>query len=328
MLIFLAAGMAAQSAGFLSSAGVIPELKGRLWDTSWIIDDRSFMGQLLHMLVGYSARPSAMQVIWYSTTLIVATTLLFSSCKRHLVTYLAVGLLLAGSAGAPEAKAIDLIYPATIHEGEVDVELRGTLTDDHRSEGDNRLKTIFGVGYGINSWWATEINAVLRKEPSDSSEVTAVQFENRFQLTEQGEYAWNVGLYGEYEFSTVGHATDAVEAKVLLDNEWGDLLTKINLIAEREVGENSSDDIEGELAASTRYRWKPAIEPGIEYQAGFGPLDDTGSFNSQEHLLGPVIEGRLAKGVKYELAFLLGVSDAAPDRVLRWMIEYEFYAAG
>jgi high-affinity iron transporter len=65
LLILLAAGLAAAAAGYLSQADILPTLIDPMWDTSWLLSDDSWLGRTLHALVGYSAQPSGMQVLFY-----------------------------------------------------------------------------------------------------------------------------------------------------------------------------------------------------------------------------------------------------------------------
>lgn len=69
LVLLLAAGLAAQAAAFLNQAGLVPALGMGLWDTSWLLSQQSIVGQLLHILVGYTARPSGIQVVFYLITL-------------------------------------------------------------------------------------------------------------------------------------------------------------------------------------------------------------------------------------------------------------------
>jgi len=66
LLILLAAGLAAAAAGFLTQADVLPALVDPLWDSSWLLTDDSWLGRSLHALVGYSAQPNGMQVLFYA----------------------------------------------------------------------------------------------------------------------------------------------------------------------------------------------------------------------------------------------------------------------
>ncbi len=65
------AGMAAAATGFLVQAGVLPPLADPLWDTSWLLGDKSIPGKLLHTLIGYQARPAGIQVLVYVAALAV-----------------------------------------------------------------------------------------------------------------------------------------------------------------------------------------------------------------------------------------------------------------
>jgi high-affinity iron transporter len=75
MILLLAAGMASQGAAFLLQADLVPPL-GNLWDTSWLLPEKSLIGQALHALVGYVARPTGIQLVFYLGTLILIGTLM------------------------------------------------------------------------------------------------------------------------------------------------------------------------------------------------------------------------------------------------------------
>jgi high-affinity iron transporter len=68
LLLLLAAGMAAQAASYLEQAGYLPALGRSLWNSSWLLSEQSIVGQVLHTLVGYVARPDGIQVLFYLLT--------------------------------------------------------------------------------------------------------------------------------------------------------------------------------------------------------------------------------------------------------------------
>jgi high-affinity iron transporter len=68
LLLLLAAGMASQAARFLVQADLLPSLGPRLWDSSALLSDHSLLGQTLHALIGYDARPAGVQVLFYVVT--------------------------------------------------------------------------------------------------------------------------------------------------------------------------------------------------------------------------------------------------------------------
>ncbi|MCC6608678.1 MAG: FTR1 family protein [Burkholderiales bacterium] len=69
IVLLLAAGLAANAAGYLGAAELIPTLAPQAWDTSGILSQDGTLGQLLHILIGYTARPSGMQLVFYAVTL-------------------------------------------------------------------------------------------------------------------------------------------------------------------------------------------------------------------------------------------------------------------
>jgi high-affinity iron transporter len=108
LIALLAAGMAGQAASVLNGADLLPSWGDHLWDISFVLSDDSLAGRSLHALVGYSARPSGIQLAAYLTTLlvlVVASRAISRPVKRA-VAAAAVGATLL--AGAPVARADDL----------------------------------------------------------------------------------------------------------------------------------------------------------------------------------------------------------------------------
>ena len=69
LITLLAAGMAAQAAGFLEQAGLLPSLVQSMWDTSGILAQKSIFGRVMQTLIGYVDHPSGIQVLFYAATL-------------------------------------------------------------------------------------------------------------------------------------------------------------------------------------------------------------------------------------------------------------------
>ena len=76
LIALLAAGMAAQSVQFLNNGGILVALDRTVWDTSWILSDGSLLGRLLHALIGYTERPTEMQLAVYIATLLAMALLM------------------------------------------------------------------------------------------------------------------------------------------------------------------------------------------------------------------------------------------------------------
>lgn len=108
LIALLAAGMAGQAAAILHTADILPGWGETMWDTGFILEDNSIVGKALHALIGYSARPSGIQLAaWIGTlaTLVVLSRTIGRPRKR----LVAVAALLALVVGAPAASADDVI---------------------------------------------------------------------------------------------------------------------------------------------------------------------------------------------------------------------------
>ena len=69
LVLLLAAGLSANAASFLNEAGLVPSLVPQLWNTSWILAQRSWLGTVLHILGGYIDRPNGIEALFDLGTL-------------------------------------------------------------------------------------------------------------------------------------------------------------------------------------------------------------------------------------------------------------------
>jgi high-affinity iron transporter len=76
LILLLAAGMASQGAGFLLQADLLPAWGSTVWDTSFILSEDGLLGRLLHVMIGYTAQPAGIQLVFYGATILVIGTLM------------------------------------------------------------------------------------------------------------------------------------------------------------------------------------------------------------------------------------------------------------
>jgi high-affinity iron transporter len=69
LLVILAAGMLAHAARYWVAVDWLPPLVAPVWDTSAILPERSGLGEVLTVLVGYNANPSLTEVLVYAAYL-------------------------------------------------------------------------------------------------------------------------------------------------------------------------------------------------------------------------------------------------------------------
>jgi high-affinity iron transporter len=78
ILLLVSAGLFSAGVGQLQGLGVVPQSQA-LWDTSFLLSDQSLVGAFVSGLLGYRARPSALEVGAYVTYVAVAGLLLFGN---------------------------------------------------------------------------------------------------------------------------------------------------------------------------------------------------------------------------------------------------------
>ena len=76
LITLLAAGMAAQAVAFLQRANWLNSLDNVVWDSEWLLSEKSIAGRALHTLVGYTDQPTAMQLLVYVAVLLVTVALM------------------------------------------------------------------------------------------------------------------------------------------------------------------------------------------------------------------------------------------------------------
>ena len=208
--------------------------------------------------------------------------------------------------------------------GEREIELRfGTAspTDDRRESA-----AALAFGYGITTWWATEIAAKWHR--SDATGFDEIEWENRFQLTEPGQYFADFGWLVEIERPR--DRAEGYELRIgpLIQKDFGPLQTNFNVLVERHYHASEPEQTELGYEWQLRYRYRPAFDFGAQGFGGVGAWNDWSPLREQQHIAGPAIFGKFNLGgrqvLKYDAAVLLRLTDAAPATTVRAQLEYEF----
>jgi high-affinity iron transporter len=332
LLLCLAAGMAAQAAAFLVQAGMLPALIEPVWDASGWLPQQGLPGQVLHALAGYDDRPSAMQLVFFALTLVLI--LGTSRCvnargRRPAGTAVAAALLPAAVAtallAAPRAEAAYRVYSPIVEEGETAVEFLGYRQNDGDPGVDGAQAFKLALEHSPTWFWLTEVGGEWEKAPGQDLEATELSWENVIQLFEQGRYPLDAGLLVEYAHSLVDGGDDKLEIGLLLQKEAGRSLAVVNLVAERDLVGGADT----ELAYALQYRWRrdQRFEPGFEIYGEFGDFGNFGTLGDHRHEAGPAIFGKVRLGggaIRYEAAWLFGLTEEAAAQTLRFLVEYEF----
>jgi hypothetical protein len=230
---------------------------------------------------------------------------------------------------ASTAWADHKVYSPIVEEGVVEFETRSHRTFDSSRDKDGAEEHKFELGVGLTSWWHTALLGKVEKEPEGNARFEAGAWENIFQLTPQGKYWLDAGIYTEYTRSLRGReAPGELEFKLLLEKEIRPLVVTTNLIFNREIGRNSGKGIGFEYAARVNYPWRPEIQFGIEAFGEPGRFTGFKRLSEQEHEIGPVMLGKFhVPGVRgvfgYNVGYLFGLTPETPQGTVKVELELE-----
>ena len=76
LISLLAAGMAAQAVALLERANWLNSMDKVVWDSGWLLSEKSIAGRTLHTLIGYTDQPTEMQLVVYAAVLLVTFMLM------------------------------------------------------------------------------------------------------------------------------------------------------------------------------------------------------------------------------------------------------------
>lgn len=242
--------------------------------------------------------------------------------KKH-ATLLAGALLCPLLAIAGPA---DYVYTPAVTYGEREIDFK-MGTSDKKDEAFEAAASL-GMGYGVSQRWFTELYVKYKRELNESTKFDAIEWENKFQLTEPGQYPVDVGFLLEIERPQDHNEGWEVKWGPLLQTEFGRVQLNANLLFKRNYDAAEANNMQFLYQWQVKYRWLPQFEYGLQGFGQTGDVDKWAPAEQQVHKAGPAIFGKLPLGgreaIKYNAAWLLAASKAASDNTVRLQVEYEF----
>lgn len=218
-------------------------------------------------------------------------------------------------------------FPA-ITKGEAEIEYTGTRYGDSAKAQRNKQKHIYEMEYSFTDSFMFGLEAKSMRQSTKGHEISAYGIEAQYELTNQGDWWIDSAIKGEYLLADHANEPAILEMKILAAYKLGDTRLTGNLNFEKEVGNNRSSGsaLESQFQASRHLN--EHINPGIEWHAEYGKLDNISSTSAQEHYVGPIISGDLFElgghEVEYTLGYFFGITNASADNAARLQLGYEF----
>ncbi len=231
-------------------------------------------------------------------------------------------------AGGARANPADYIYMPTVEYGEREIDVKYGAASPTPGNPSAQGASI-GLGYGAGEHWFTEI--YLKQERLGNQSVNLAEFENKFQLTETGEYPVDLGFITEVEAPLSANAPWEINLGPLLQTDVGRVQLNGNLLFQRAFhgpDEGVPYVTNFNYQWQVKYRAQQKLEYGLQGIGSMGQWNNWGSQANQSHLAGPAVMGKFLLGgrqaIQYNAAWLLKASRNAPNNTFRMQVEYEF----
>ncbi len=252
---------------------------------------------------------------------------------KILPPYVVVAAAVIALAGVIKDSAADEIYSPNTEYREFSVEYNGSRSFDRTPNKNGLRESEVSLEAGPLPRLEIEVSAISSRDPGGISQLQAREIEARYQFFEPGEKWLDAGILVADDFAAQSDAPDSLEVKLLLQKDIGRFTSTANIGFSQNIGKHSAHTGGPDYVFlwNTRYRYSAGFQPGMEVQSDFGQGHQLGSFNKQEHYLGPALYGKLfgplplGQAINYQLAYLFGASDAADRGIARALVEYEMH---
>jgi hypothetical protein len=220
----------------------------------------------------------------------------------------------------------DYVYTPSVTAGEREIDFKlGSI--DKSGEGRETASSL-GFGYGATDHWFTEIYGKYKHESGKNTAFDAIEWENKFQLTETGQYPVDFGFITEIERPQDRSEGYEVRFGPLMQTEFGKTQLNLNVLFERNYRAAEANAMRLGYQWQVKYRLMPAFEFGAQGFGEVGKWDHFAPRKEQSHRFGPAVFGKIDLGnrhaIVYNAAYLIDASDEKHSNTFRTQIEYEF----
>jgi hypothetical protein len=283
---------------------------------------------------------------------------------QHLVLTAAVSALAATGLTILTVKpalAEYQIQEATIDKGEIQAQYRGASHwgvpkaadqgDDaggDQEEAPLRQSNELEGQYSVTDWWMLSSTLGVDQPDGEDLNVSSVEFETQFQFLKRHGDGIALSVQGGYE-KAINHGDDQNADEIgfgpIVELAKGPLLLTLNPLFTDQVGDNRQTSGLGfDYGWRAEYDFVPHWGVGVEMFGQIEDLTNAGSFNSQEHSIGPTLfynfgdndddaagdddnnKGNETPRTQFSLnvGIQFGLTDATSDGALKFQGELDF----
>jgi hypothetical protein len=182
------------------------------------------------------------------------------------------------------------IQESNVEKGEVQLSYRGAVHDTQDDEAPLRQSHDLETQWGATEWLLLSLTLTGDQPLSEDFALSAVELETQVELIERKGNGLGLALQGGYGFATRSGDADEIQFGPIVELASGKLLLTLNPLFGAQVGDNRQT-----AGLGFEYGWRAEYDFARHWGVGvemFGQIDDlanAGSFNDQEHSLGPTL---------------------------------------
>jgi hypothetical protein len=199
------------------------------------------------------------------------------------------------------------IQESQVEKGEVELEYRGAVhwgfpkaerseegeeegAVEEEEEGPLRQSHDFEVQWGITERFMFSAGVTADQPLGEDFNVSAVEFETEYELIERKGNGIGLSVDASYGIATRSGEADEIEFGPIVELASGKFLLTLNPFFTDQVGDNANTD-----GLGFQYGWRAQYDFAKHWGAGvemFGEIEDlanSGSFDDQNHSIGPTL---------------------------------------
>jgi hypothetical protein len=237
---------------------------------------------------------------------------LLRGAQRLVLTIAGSALAVAGLTIITTSKALAEfeIQESQVEKGEVELEYRGAVhwgfpkaergeaaaDEDEAGEGEEeageflRQSHDFEIQYGISDRWLFSTTLTADEPLGEDFDLSSAELELQYEIIERKGNGLGLAFTGGYGFATRSGEADEIEFGPIVELASGKFLLTLNPLFSGQVGDHRETD-----GLGFDYGWRAQYNFAKHWGVGgemFGEIEDlssSGSFNDQNHSIGPTL---------------------------------------
>lgn len=230
---------------------------------------------------------------------------------------------------AHSAAAQFYVRSPDVEKGVTALEEHGALYSGPGEEERRRQSHEVELKHGLTDRWELIVEGFFRQDIGESLKARQFELGAQYEIIERRGDGLGLAFRTIYEFALQDHSPDEILFGPLAKYVSGKDSATINTFFVGQVGNDVEiDSLELKVNWRLKHEFNEKFALGVEGYSEIEDIAHAGSFNDQEHRLGPVayleLEGRGGTEWEFAAGTLFGLSDAVSDVTYKFDAEFKF----